>query len=289
MLPGMHSFTSRDGITLTYRLEGSGPLLVCHPGGPGFDCSYLGDMAGLGATRTLLLLNPRGTSASDEPEDPRAYQIDDYVADLGDLREHLGLESMALLGHSHGGVVAMAWAAAYPSRVHSLVLMSTLARFKDKQRSAMNEAMLSRQGEPWYADARAAVDVEESGEFDEADLPNLIEAMMPFYVGRLGDTERAYINALQSAPTNANALKLWDTEVQATFDLLPVLDQISAPTLVMTSDLDFITGPVCAREIADAISGAELSIIKGCGHFAIVEDPNSVRNAVEGFLSHTGS
>jgi pimeloyl-ACP methyl ester carboxylesterase len=147
----------------------------------------------------LLLLNPRGTSASDAPKDPRAYRIEDYVADLEDLREHLGLESLDLLGHSHGGIVAMAWAAAHPSRVHRLVLVSTLARFRDKQLAAMNEAMISRQGEPWYDDAKAAFEAEESGQFEEADLPNLIERELPFYFARLGDTERVYITSLRDA------------------------------------------------------------------------------------------
>src|SRR5438876_12292422 len=32
--------------------------------------------------------------------DSRAYQIDDYVADLEELRNHLGLEQMLLLGRS---------------------------------------------------------------------------------------------------------------------------------------------------------------------------------------------
>src|SRR5438876_2418213 len=140
----MESFRTRAGRTLTYRLEGAGPLLVCHPGGPGFDSGYLGNLAGLGSTRTLLLLNPRGTNASDVPEDARAYQIADYVADLEELTDHLGLEKIDLLGHSHGGIVAMAWAAAHPSRVGHLVLVSTLARFRDKQAQAMEAAMLLR-------------------------------------------------------------------------------------------------------------------------------------------------
>jgi hypothetical protein len=44
----MESFRTADGRTLSYRREGSGPLLVCHPGGPGFSSRYFGDLAGLG-------------------------------------------------------------------------------------------------------------------------------------------------------------------------------------------------------------------------------------------------
>ena len=41
--------------------RGDGPLLLCHPGGPGFDGSELHDLGGLDRTRTLLLLDPRGS------------------------------------------------------------------------------------------------------------------------------------------------------------------------------------------------------------------------------------
>lgn len=285
----MESFSTRDGRTLTYRLEGSGPLLVCHPGGPGFDSGYLRELAGLGATRTLLLLNPRGTNASDPPEDSKAYRIEDYVADVEELRDHLGREQLDLLGHSHGGVVAMAWAAAHPSQVRVLVLVSTLARFRDKQVAAMEAGMLRRKDEPWYPDARAASDLEQTGDFDEAQLPGLMQRMMPFYVAQLGETEREYLGFVESLPINHDALKLWDSEIQTSFDLIPALVQIGAPTLVISSDLDFITGPVCASEIADAIPGSELVILEGCGHFLIVEAADRFRDVVEAFLTRASS
>ncbi|TMD11254.1 MAG: alpha/beta hydrolase [Chloroflexi bacterium] len=104
--------------------------MVCHPGGPGFSATYFGDLAALWEQHTLIMLNPRGTGGSDRPNDSRAYQIDDYVSDVEQLRQHLGLERMLLLGHSHGGVVAMAYAATFPDRVRRLVLASTLMPFR---------------------------------------------------------------------------------------------------------------------------------------------------------------
>src|SRR4051794_34398249 len=148
----MESLRTADGRTLSYRREGSGPVLVCHPGGPGFSSRYFGDLAGLGESFTLILLNPRGTEGSDRPADARAYRTADYVADLDELRGHLGLEQMLLLGHSHGGVAAAAYAAAHPGSVERLVLASTLARFADEQNAAMAAGMEAKAGEPWYED-----------------------------------------------------------------------------------------------------------------------------------------
>ncbi len=80
------TLTTADGRTLAYERTGSGPLLVCHPGGPGFSSLYFGDLAGLGDDFTLVMLNPRGADGSTRPADPRAYQIRDYVEDVQELR-----------------------------------------------------------------------------------------------------------------------------------------------------------------------------------------------------------
>jgi pimeloyl-ACP methyl ester carboxylesterase len=88
------------------------------------------------------------------------------VSDLDELRAHLALERMPLLGHSHGGVVAAAYAAAYPDRVERLVLVSTLARFADQQHAAMEAGVKAKEGGPWYADALAALEDEQAGRFE---------------------------------------------------------------------------------------------------------------------------
>ena len=105
-------------MVIEYDRRGEGPLLVCHPGGPGFSAKEFGDFAGLDRMRTLLLLHPRGTRESGPAE---SYTLDDYVADLEELRESLGEEQIDLLGFSHGGMVAAAYAAAHPDRVRKLV------------------------------------------------------------------------------------------------------------------------------------------------------------------------
>jgi pimeloyl-ACP methyl ester carboxylesterase len=43
----MRHFRSWDGTELAYRTVGSGPPLVCIPGGPGQAVEYLGELGGL--------------------------------------------------------------------------------------------------------------------------------------------------------------------------------------------------------------------------------------------------
>ncbi len=279
------AFTTADGRLLSYEREGEGPLLVCHPGGPGFSSRYFGDLAGLGTAFTLVKLNPRGTEGSDRPADPRAYETADYVADLEELRAHLGVERLDLLGHSHGGVVAMAYAAEHPARVRRLVLMSTLPRFQAEQVSAMEAAMLTKAGEPWYDDARAALAAEQAGEFDSDEaLAEIVLREFPFYFSRFGDSERAYLETLKAESPNRDALLLFNEEIVTVFDLRPGLAQIEAKTLVITGEDDFITGPVCAAEIEAGVPGAELVLIPDCGHFLFVEARERCREEVASFV-----
>jgi pimeloyl-ACP methyl ester carboxylesterase len=273
-------FRTADGRTLSYRREGTGPLLVCHPGGPGFSARYFGDLAGLGERFTLILLNPRGSEGSDRPADARAYDTADYVSDLDELRAHLGLERMLLLGHSHGGMVAAAYASTHPDRVERLVLAGTLARFAAEHEAAMEAGMEAKKGEPWYEDARAALEDEQAGRFEtDEELGALALREFPFYFAEYGDAEAAYLETLRGEIPVADALLLFNNEVFTTFDLRPDLSKITAPTLVITGEDDFITGPACAADFA-SIPALTTVVLPDCGHFIFVEARDRFRAEV---------
>jgi proline-specific peptidase len=278
-------FTLPDGRKLGYRQLGNGPVLVCHPGGPGFSSLYFGDLAGLWEKYTLVLLNPRGTGGSDRPPDSRAYQTDDYVDDVEALREHLGLERMLLLGHSHGGMVAQAYAARFPGRVRKLVLASTLARFGPAQEGAMRAGMEQRSNEPWYPDAAAALEEEQAAQYEtDEQISALAFREFPLYFARYGPVEAGYLDSLKTETVNGDALRLFNTEIFTTFDLRSVHEHISAPTLVITGGEDFICGPACGDEIASGIKGAHKVIVGDAGHFLFVEQPEAFHSEVSDFL-----
>ncbi|MBA3317413.1 MAG: alpha/beta hydrolase [Gemmatimonadales bacterium] len=67
----------------------------------------------------------------------------------------------------------------------------------------------------------------------------------------------------------------WDVDG---YDLLPKLQKLSIPTLVIFGDHDFIPGAI-AGHIAGAIPTAHLVTLNNCGHFAYLECAGGVRNA----------
>ena len=275
-------FTTTDGRRLTYRKLGTGPVLVCHPGGPGLASTYMGDLAGLWERFTLVVLNPRGTDGSDRPANRGAYHVDEYASDLEELRQHLGLETMMLLGFSHGGLVAQAYASANPGRVSRLVLAATAARFGPEQEAATQAAKDKRSGESWFADAVAAGQEDVDRASDEQIRDNMFRGM-PFWFAHFGPVEAGYVDTLRSETINGDALRAFGEEL-ASLDLRSRLAEITAPTLVITGDEDYVCGPVCAAEIRAAIPGAREVIVGDSGHMIFIEQPQAFHDEVSAFL-----
>lgn len=273
-----------DGRTLAYRTTGAGPILICHPGGPGLSASYLTDLGGIGESFTLVLLDPRGTGGSDSPADSGAYQLADYVADLEELRRQLGLEQISLLGFSHGAMVALAYGIAHPDRATHLVIAGGAARFGEEQTAEQERGIARCEAEPWFPKAKAALDLEASGEASPEQLRQAMADMLPLYFHRYGAPAQRYAAEVEDDLPNAAAMKSWETDGFPTFDLRAELPSIAAPTLVITGDDDFVTGPTCAREVAALVPSSELVILQECGHMLWVEQREAFAEAVTRFL-----
>jgi pimeloyl-ACP methyl ester carboxylesterase len=278
------SLSLRDGRALAYRDVGAGRPTICHPGGPCFSSAYLEDIATALPGRRLVFLDPRGTGESDPPGSGDAYRLEDYVADVEAVREHLGLESFDFVGHSHGSLVGLLYAAEHSSSVDALLLVATGARFHAEQMAAMEMAMERRSGEPWFADARAALAAEGAGEFaDDRELGRLVARELPFYFARYGVSERAFVERVLDTPVHGAALRHFNRHEFRTFDLRPVLARITARTLVVVGSEDFILGPASAAEVAAGIEDARLVELPGVGHFPWIEDRSAFEEAVRSF------
>jgi len=274
-------FTTSEGLTLSYERRGSGPLLVCHPGGPGASAAEFRDFAGLDDTFDLILLSPRGSHGSDPADD---YALASYAADVDALRAHLGVEQFDLLGFSHGGIVAMAYAAAYGPHVRRLVLAGTLAVWGEEAEAAMQRSIESHRDEPWYAEAKQAIEDEQAGEFSStAELIANVQRQAPLYFHRWEGNEQVG-RELFSDFAHSEPLHYFNTVEFPTFDLRPGLRTIEAPTLVLVGDDDMIAGPVCADAIVPELPDVRRVTIPDSGHFLYIEQPEAFRAALTDFL-----
>jgi proline iminopeptidase len=205
--------------------------------------------------------------------------------DLDLLRRHLGLESMAVLGHSWGGLLAMEYASRHPERLTHLILMNTApGSYEDLQLFRQHLRSIRPVG-----DIEAMQSLEESAEFRAGNLeaeaayyrihyrpavhaPELVDRLVP----------RLRLNSTPEQVLTARAIedRLYEqTWSAADYDLLPKLRHLDVPTLVIHGEVDFVPVEVSAH-IAEAIPGARLAVLPHCGHFSYLEAPDAVLQQV---------
>ena len=71
------------------------------------------------------------------------------------------------------------------------------------------------------------------------------------------------------------------------WDLIPRLGEISAPTLILVGQDDFVCPPSRARIMHEGIPNSELVVLEESGHFAHAEEPEAFFEAVRGWLRRT--
>ncbi len=287
LAPVLSTFDAGEGRTLSYFRRGSGPLVVCVPGGPGMDPeAYFADMDLPGFE--LLIFAPRGTGASSRPPAPEGYRMACYISDLESLRVHLGLETLTLYGNSHGGCVVLGYACSSPSRVTRFVVTNSPPRMDAAYKTASAEAQqrfarVVPDGAERLA-ASAAADAALETDIGEEEQRRQFRILMSRYVARQGRRESAYLDRLCSAPMNWDAVKVMYAEMLEGLDLLRDAGQVSAPALVISGESDVVVPPASMRLVAEALPRARYLEFPDAGHFVEVEAGASFSAAVSDFL-----
>jgi proline iminopeptidase len=108
-----------NGVRLWYRVAGTGapqtpPVLFLH-GGPGYNSYSFAQLEGplLEKSLRMVYLDQRGSGNSERPW-TRDYKIQTLVEDIESLRRTLGVDRLAIIGHSIGRVLALEYVPRIP-------------------------------------------------------------------------------------------------------------------------------------------------------------------------------
>ncbi|MBM0234416.1 alpha/beta hydrolase [Micromonospora sp. STR1_7] len=276
------TFAAPDGTTLAYRIHGGGHPLICLPGGPMRDSAYLGDLGGLGAHRTLVILDQRGTGRSAVPADVSTYRCDRMVADVEALRTHLGLDRMDLLGHSAGANLAVQYATRHPDRVGRLALVTPSTRAVGLPATATlrQEVTRVRAGEPWFPAAAQALDSMVTGRASR----EAWQAIAPFFYGRWDEPAQAH-QAAEPGQRNEEAARIFGAD--GAFDPPATRAALAAhqrPVLLLAGEVDLGAPPGLVAQFGELIPGAELVVQPGAGHYPWLDDAEAFTATLGAFL-----
>jgi pimeloyl-ACP methyl ester carboxylesterase len=278
------SFASYDGTKLAYTEVGTGPRLICLPGGPGRASAYLEDLGGLSADRTLVLLDARATGHSEVPSDPGTLRFDRLADDVEALREHLSLEAADVLAHSAGAIVAQVWAARHPDRVGRLVLVTPSDLLQGGDRADVADIRAARKDEPWYADAAEAAEALELA--PPAQQQALVRATRPFFYGRWDERTQAHAATADRQSSKRAVLGFAASAEQVDrHEIVADLAAVLAPVLVLGGDRDALTGVESVGAVAGSFMRSRPVVLPGAGHFPWVDEPAAFADAVRSFLA----
>lgn len=96
---------SRRGHRIAFRRRGQGPPLLLLHGFPTWSYDYAEIAADLAADHEVITLDFLGYGASDKPN-PYEYSVAESADVVEDLAAHLQLDSVRLVAHDYGGIVA---------------------------------------------------------------------------------------------------------------------------------------------------------------------------------------
>lgn len=264
---------SSNGQQLYYEMHGDGEPLVLVMG-IGYDSSLwkLQQVPALSKRFRVVIFDNRDAGRSSRAAHP--YSIADMADDVAGLLDGLDIPHAHLLGLSMGGMIAQEFALRHADRLDRLVLSGVGAA---PARSAFDPIRI-------WSWARSHDD---SG---EAFVAQQFVWLFSSSFLRNDAAVKQTLALLASNPTPMTR-DAYTRQAMAYLqhDALDRLGGIQVPTLVVGGEQDLLTPPWILQEVATAIPGAELRILRGHGssHLLPLERPAEFNQLVTDFLTQT--
>jgi pimeloyl-ACP methyl ester carboxylesterase len=282
------------GINMNVALAGpedAPPVILLH-GFPESHRTWRGLVPLLSDKLRLVMPDQRGFGDSDRPQEIEAYRTETLLADLFALVDELGLGRFALVGHDWGGAIAWAAAIRGEPRIgrlaiinspHPLIFQKSL--IEDEAQRAASQYMNAFR-DPDFERFVGAIGYEA---FFEKSFRNHVD------LAAIPPEERAIYIAQWSRPGALTAMLNWYRASQIvvpppgiTVDLpdwvIRAFPRIKVPVRVIWGLEDKALLPMQLEGIGEVGDDVEVFPLKGVGHFAPWEAPDTVAGALKPFL-----
>jgi 4,5:9,10-diseco-3-hydroxy-5,9,17-trioxoandrosta-1(10),2-diene-4-oate hydrolase len=268
------AFAVVDGAKIHYQRAGSGrPLLLLH-GLVGSARNWSQNISFLSRHCTVYAIDLFNMGQSE-----RVPGLDaglEATADrLAAYMEALGLDEADVAGHSHGGAIAMMFAARHPARVRRLILFAPANPFCDLGKQLIR-----------FYQTRIGIRFARVIPF----LPRMLKATA---LSRMyGDPSRVSLDALDGYTQGLHIpgtvdhvlqiVQRWFVDMGLLRSALPGLS--TKPTLLIWGDRDRAVGLASARELQRTLLQSSLLVLPGVGHIPFEEMPEICNQAMRDWL-----
>jgi pimeloyl-ACP methyl ester carboxylesterase len=263
------------GRTLRYVDYGDGPPILLVHGMGGSWQSWLANIPSLGERHRVIAVDLPGFGGSDPL--PSGAVFAGYADVLEAVLDELGIPSVAVFGHSLGGLVALTLASRSPERVAGVVLVSGGGAELSRMRLAgiraafwVMKQLLTMPGiSRWLGHSRITRVLMWPAVHDWRKVPlELVWAMFPRSISP-GFLEAARLGSAGLRSLNPRA--------------------VTAPVLLAWGRQDRILPLSIGRQLEAALPAGRLVVLADVGHCAMFEDPDRFNRLAMRFLERLAS
>jgi proline iminopeptidase len=266
-----------NGKSIYVCVKGKGEPIIFLHGGPGGSHEYfLPQMEPLAEGFQIILYDQTGCGKSGGD----TYSIEEEISTLEGIRKSLKLEKVTLFGESWGSILALSYAARYPSHIHKIILTAAIG-LSSKDYVTFKKLFLQKLG-PYqkmllgYYSLSSVFGVDASRK-----LNNLID---PYYVYSVDTLKKK-----KEIRYNKEALENIGRDIEQNYNLFPSLSQIDAlPILIAQGSHDILPPAYIRENVLPYLRNAELVEVKESVHWTILEQPGQILRLIRLFIGGHG-
>jgi len=200
-----------------------------------------------------------------DSEGPALTTIEAMADWLAEVLAELGIASAAVVGHSMGSLVALEFAARFPTHTRTLALLGTSTPMP------VSDVLLDAA----KTDDRQAMEMANTWSHSGPGLMGGHKSPgMTLYFGGLRLLQRTEEGVYFA---DLNACNLYERGAERA-------QKVACPALVLIGDEDKMTGPLQASKVAEALANARVEALSPCGHAMMTEQPNAVLAALKSIV-----
>ena len=279
-----------EGFKTYYRIvgektPGKAPLVLLH-GGPGSTHNYFEVLDKIAETgRQVIMYDQIGCGNSFVEGHPELFNADTWIKELIELRKHLGLDEIHLLGQSWGGMQTIWYALEYkPKGIKSYILSSTLSSAK-----LWEEEQKRRISYMSKEDQEALLGAVESGDYSSKEYNDALGRFMNMYcAGEVTEELPECLRRPKKAGTEAYIVGWGHNEFSPTgtlagYEFTDRLHEIKEPCLITSGAID-LCSPYIAKVMHDRIPNSSWELFQFSRHMPFVEETEKYMDVLTKWL-----